>query len=177
MKELLNTDVCDAQTMMKAVEGVFTVKVALSVANDSVYCMISGKTYQEYRLEYLQELSAYSERIGYPLDSFDNIYVNSLYDEVWSFVLALNSSLHVLDARNLSLENFRFNSGQISDVLEEALQKLEFQGASGRISFKNNRQPITSFSMHQIVSGRAVLVATFNGSLTITENFICPLIA
>eukprot|EP00731_Ephydatia_muelleri_P003896 Em0002g72a len=169
VKELLNTDVCDAQTMMKAVEGVFTVNVALSAANDSV--LISGKTYQEYRLEYLQELSAYSERTGYPLDSNDNIYVNSLYDEVWSFALALNSSLHVLDARNLSLENFRFNSGQISDILEEALQKLEFQGASGRISFKNNRQPITSFSMHQIVSGRAVLVATYNGSLTITENF------
>ena len=93
--------------------------------------MISGKTYQEYKLEYLQELSAYSERTGYPLDIFDYIYVNSLYDEVWSFALALNSSVHVLDARNLSLENFRFNSGQISDVLEEALQKLEFQGASG----------------------------------------------
>ena len=166
--QLTNTD-CDAETMTKAIEGAFTVNIIQQSPDDAV--LVSGIKYTDYRLEYLQELENYSIGNGYGLDLNGSIYANNLYDGVWSFALALNSSLQWLGAMNLSLENFTLNSRVISDTLEEALLGVSFQGAGGKITFKNDRAPITSNTLNQIINGRSVFLATYNGTFIVSENF------
>lgn len=168
-----STNLCDLPTVTKAIEGAFTVGINLEPPNDAV--LVSGKTYSDYKLEYLQELKNYSDLFysihGHGLNLNGSIYANNLYDEIWSFALALNSSQQVLSARNLSFENFRLNPGTISDILEEALLKVDFQGAGGRINFKYDRAPITSYTLYQISNGNPAKVAAYNGTITISENF------
>ena len=162
--DFLPTNTCNAQIMTKAIEGVITVNVNQKAADDAV--LVSGMTYKDYELEYLQELKDYSRRNSeYNLDPAGTAYANNLYDEVWSFALALNSSLPRLDAMNLSLDNIRLNSGAISDILEQALINVDFQGASGRINFQNDHESITSVSIYQITNGVPKSVATYSNTV------------
>ena len=57
--------------------------------------------------------------------------VGYVYDAVWTIALALNSSISILEERGLGrLEDFTYESVEISDVLTEAIAKLSFEGIS-----------------------------------------------
>ena len=57
--------------------------------------------------------------------------VGYVYDAVWTIALALNSSISILEERGLGrLEDFTYESVEISDVFTEAIAKLSFEGIS-----------------------------------------------
>ena len=57
--------------------------------------------------------------------------VGHVYDAVWTIALALNSSISILEERGLGrLEDFTYESVEISDVFTEAIANLSFEGIS-----------------------------------------------
>ena len=62
-----------------------------------------------------------------------------LYVQVWALSLALSKSLPLLANRNLSIDNYTIGQHEITDVIEQQLAKLSYQGASGWIEFNEHR--------------------------------------
>ena len=62
-----------------------------------------------------------------------------LHDQVWALALALNKSLPLLKIRNLSIDNYTIGQHEVTDVIEQQLANLSFQGASGWIEFNQYR--------------------------------------
>ena len=61
-----------------------------------------------------------------------------LYDQVWALSLALNKSLPLLANRNLSIDNYTIGQLEITDVIEQQLANLSYQGASGWVEFNEH---------------------------------------
>ena len=68
-----------------------------------------------------------------------NIFANYLYDQLWAIALAVNSSLPILASRNLSIDDFTIGQNNVTNVIEEQLAKLNFQGAAGWVKFDQHR--------------------------------------
>ena len=61
-----------------------------------------------------------------------------LYDQVWALSLALNKSLPLLANRNLSIDNYTIGQRKVTDVIEQQLANLSYQGASGWVEFNEH---------------------------------------
>ena len=99
--------------------------------------LYSGWTYEEFQQRYTDKL--WEEMVNRTDKVKENIYANTLYDQVWAFALALNSSLLDIEAWNLSFDDYGMgNMKAISDIIKDGLSKVDFQGATGRIMFDRN---------------------------------------
>ena len=128
MGEVLDTKTsCSREDIMSALEGVFTLQYRLFVDNNTR--LFSGLAYREYQQMYADKLKKFaSERPDQ--DIRENIYANSLYDQVWAFGLAINNSNSSIDSQILGYED-KEKRLTMSDVLRIKLRELSFQGASG----------------------------------------------
>ena len=150
---------CSVRELKDALEGTFSLQYKLEL--DNVTALESGLNYAEYKELYLQRLADFSIKKGMNLT--DNSYANVLYDEVWAFALALNRSLDTLDSMNLTLESYGFGDVTVSDIIQEQLLNLSFQGASGLMQFSRaDRESRTSVNIFQIQNGKSVLVAIYS---------------
>ena len=149
---------CSVRELKDALEGTFSLQYKLEL--DNVTALESGLNYSEYKELYLQRLADFSVKKG--MNFTDNSYANVLYDEVWAFALALNRSLDTLDSMNLTLESYGFGDVTVSDIIQEQLLNLSFQGASGLMQFSRaDRESRTSVNIFQIQNGKSVLVANY----------------
>ena len=74
-----------------------------------------------------------------------------LYDQVWALSLALNKSLPLLANRNLSIDNYTIGQREITDVIEQQLANLSYQGASGWVEFNEHRTISTPIEIFWIL--------------------------
>ena len=148
---------CSVKELRDALEGTFSLQYKLEADKDTT--LESGLNYSEYKELYLQRLADFSVEVGMNLT--DNSYANVLYDEVWAFALALNRSLDTLDSMNLTLESYGFGDVTVSDVIQEQLASLSFQGASGLMQFSQHHESRTSVNILQVQNGKSVLVAIY----------------
>ena len=150
-------------------EGVFLLEYRLFVNNSTQ--LYSGWSYGEFRQRYKRKL--YAEKRSDPAE--ENVYANSLYDQVWAYALAINHSLATITSKCLLLEDYRIgNTKSISEIIKSELKKLSFQGASGRIDF-NELQEVPSFIdiLFQIHNQTRVLIGTydpFTKNVTFTKH-------
>ena len=95
----------------------------------------------KYELEFNEVMKDYSSRYNVtrymPFESY-------LYDQVWALSLALNKSLPLLANRNLSIDNYTIGQHEITDVIEQQLANLSYQGASGWIKFNEHHTMIST---------------------------------
>ena len=150
---------CTHEQMIQAMEGVFLLQYRIYVENDVE--LYSGWTYEEFQQRYTAKLR--EEAVNRIDNVNENIYANSLYDQVWAFALALKSSLLDIEAQNLSFDNYAIgNTKVISGIIKEKLSKVDFQGAPGRIMFDRN-QSIPSFvDIKQIKNGKEILIGVYD---------------
>ena len=152
-------------------EGVFLMDYRLYVESDTE--LVSGQNYSEYRQRYDDKLKDFANEINSSLNGL--VYANSFYDQVWTFALALNQSLPLLASQNLSFSDNGFGTTEpISSIIKGELQKLSFQGASGKIGFNEDHEIPSFVNIFQIQSGTAKLVAIydpFSMNVTFTSDF------
>ena len=102
----------------------------------------------KYELEFNEVMKDYSSRYNVtrymPFESY-------LYDQVWALSLALNKSLPLLANRNLSIDNYTIGQLEITDVLEQQLANLSYQGASGWVEFNEHRTISTPIEIFWIL--------------------------
>ena len=121
----------------------------------------SGLNYSAYYGAYLEELKKSSTELNASLQS--NPYANVFYDSIWAFALTVNKSLSVLNVRNLSLTNINKDTrNEITDVFEEQLSQLLFQGTTGWLNFSHSAAAVqTSVELLQFQNGQSVQIGSF----------------
>jgi len=151
---------CTHEEIRSAVEGVFFIQLKLSVANETT--LISGVTFQEYYEEYLQELRVENETAEVKLEPND--FANTLYDQVWSFAMAMNISLenYLNTSINSSFVNVFHQTAEVRKSLADSLEKLFFQGSTGHIEYGTTHEVFTAVEILQARNGSLVSIGTFN---------------
>ena len=175
LSEILSLSVdCSREEMLQATEGIFLLQYRLF--NQQKATIISGITYEEYYKQYVEELEEFERASRTTLEK--NLYANSLYDQVWAFALAANAS-----ADNLSFFNSSITAKNVEEavairkVLAANLRNVEFNGASGFISFGEQQEVGTLIDINQVQNGTEVLIGRFyphNRSITIFEELDIP---
>ena len=153
---LLNANRCDNTTLLRAIEGSITSYFSLEPEDvNQVMINASNETYATYLNKYYKELD--KVKVDYNDDSLegDPEYSSLAYDQVWAFSLAVDKAIK---SENISIEDYGFGKPQITDVIEEYLRNISFQGASGYIKFSENREVSTPIDLFQIRSGDEILV-------------------
>jgi len=170
-----NSTDCTQEQIENVMEGVFLID--FSLVPDENTTLVSGITYEEYFQEYSSRLSELDALVNDML-SDTNIYANVMYDEVWTFALALNASLSDLQGRvdlgNVTMEQ----SPVLADAMRSVVTNISFQGASGFISFDPHRDSNSEINIFQIINGTQVVVATYHAdqglNLTLLMNITPP---
>ena len=91
--------------------------------------MLHKLSYLQTVAQFKQDLEAKNALGTVKTDIFLNI--GYVYDAVWTIVLALNSSMSMLEERNLGrLEDFTYESSEMADVFTDAIAKVSFPGIS-----------------------------------------------
>ena len=159
MDRVLDTKTsCSREDIISALEGVFTLQYRLFVDDNSR--LFSGLTYREYQQMYADKLKKFaSERPDQDIRA--NIYANSLYDQVWAFGLAINSSHSSINSQKLGYED-KEKRLTMSDVFRIKLRELSFQGASGRIEFGERQESPSYVDIFQIRNGTQKIVGTYD---------------
>ena len=102
----------------------------------------------KYEFEFNEVMKDYSSRYNVtrymPFESY-------LYDQVWALSLALNKSLPLLANRNLSIDNYTIGQRKVTDVIEQQLANLSYQGASGWIEFNEHHTISTPIEIFWIL--------------------------
>ncbi len=161
---------CNKEEILIAMEGVFILDYRLYVENDTE--LVSGVNYSEYQQLYAERLKEFANIANESLHQ--NVYANTLYDQVWAFALAINNSLTPIKSQNLSLKDYRLGKrmSSLSNILENELKHVAFQGASGRIDFSENQGSPTHVNIFQVQKGNPKLIGVYNPyshNVTLTE--------
>lgn len=94
--------------------------------------------------QFKQELDFIGKSGNVKSDIFLNI--GYVYDALWTVVLALNSSISLLNDRGLGkLENFTYDSSDMADIFVEAITNVSFQGISVSGSYNWVTRSIINF--------------------------------
>ena len=122
------------------------------VKNDALILM-AGVKYAKFKAAYLNNLPHVAVDYNNSSNSNSNLPLASyLYDQVWAIALAVNNSLPVLENRNLSIDKYTIGQCEITDVIEEQMENLSFQGAGGWVEFNKYHSvstPLEVFWVHQ----------------------------
>ena len=162
VNDILKTDTsCTREQMIRAMEGVFLLQYRIYAENDVK--LYSGWTYKEYQQQYSEKL--WEEAVNRTDKVKENIYANSLYDQVWAFALALNNSLPNISLQNLSFDNYGIGKNfmdSVSDIIKAELSRVDFQGATGRIMFDKSRSIPSFVDIMQIQNGEEIHVGVYD---------------
>ena len=174
LPQIISTPVgCSQEEMVEALEGVFLLLYRLFPSDQSAD-LVSMMSYEQYHSQYVEELSKFAQETGTTL--MDNVYANSLYDQVWAFALAANKSLGKVAFYNSSMTTPARNVEEMlrtRDILANELKAVEFEGASGFIEFKKDQEVRTIIDIFQVRNGEQVLVGyydPFNQSIKLLPN-------
>ena len=145
---------------LTAMEGVFILDYRVYVENDTQ--LVSGMNYSEFQRLYTEKLKEFANTTNENLQQ--NVYANTLYDQVWAFALALNNSLMPIKSQKLSLKDYRLGKrmSTISHILKNELKNVTFQGASGQIDFSEDQGSPTHMNIFQIQKGKPNLIGVYN---------------
>ena len=119
----------DAEMEESIKESVFT-SIRIQRKDDSEnlnQLLVSGLTYAEYTTELIERFSSQTM----------DVYVSAYYDAIWSFALALNKSIEILEHAGQHLSDYRWGDYNSTTIIKQQMLGLDFEGASGRIDFNS----------------------------------------
>ncbi len=153
---------CTQSQIRDILEGAIIVDYGL--VSGSTSKLVSNLTYAEYYQEYLIRLSEMESTKNVTLDK-DNVYANSMYDEVWAFALALKASFGktegIINLKNLSTEHTR----QFAEIMKSNLVEITFQGASGYIKFDEQQEDNSEVRIYQVINGSQEQIGKYDKDL------------
>ena len=166
---LSNNDksMCTDQQMLTAMENVILLQWQL-IPDDTSKTVYSGKTIRQLQELYSEELRLLSEEDKYRKYASEinfeeqQPWAYPLYDEVWAIVLALNKSLPDLEAKGLTLADYRYGNKLVTQIVEDHLATLSFEGAVGHISFDSFRETLTTTKIIQVRNGTEKVIGKYS---------------
>ena len=154
---------CSVQDITRAMEGHLLAHTNLTSVDNSTV-LVSGVKYEEYLEQYHDKLVKSGEN-----ESISD-YGNLIYDGVWSLALALNNSIHKLTSIGLDLSDYGYGHEDATNIIRDEVVGLNFQGASGMISF-NNRTGYTTSTvyLYQVLDNVSILIGQYSEEQEILE--------
>ena len=162
-----NRITCTKQEMYIASEGIVLNRFNLEVADNTTVLPLSNRSYVQYRKEYDMKAEQYRTETN----QWHNFtpFANSYYDAVWALAQALDNA----SKTGLDLKNYKYGQSNNTALIREALFQTEFDGMSGRITFRNStRSPRSSINVYYLKDKEEMLIGTFNGSANSTHEKI-----
>ena len=149
---------CTQDILSNALNGSVVLSYNLQ-ADHTTKHTFTNLVYTEYRQLYLDELQAHlnepSLRELYdttassllPLGNWENAY----YDATWAFALALDR----VSRKGLELSQYRRGQSNITETLIEELLKVNFNGATGQVSFTDSKniESVVVISQLWVING------------------------
>ena len=154
---------CTVEMIQKALNGsILTSYNFTSMAPETV--TFSGLTLMQVQSEYRRKLKEYGDKINMTLEDERQSYQYVFYDAVWAYAMALHKSIPSLRDINQNLSTISIYWTNASEVIRDSMYKIQFQGASGWISFDNETgHASTVVDILQVSNeGQAVLVGYYN---------------
>ena len=109
--------------------------------------LVSGETFATFNEKHREDLEKTHNNSNLNPSSFARYW----YDQVWAIALAINNSLPVLESRNLSIDEYTIGQHEITDIIEQEMAKLSFQGAGGWVEFNKYRSVSTPVEVFQVL--------------------------
>lgn len=150
MAYLIDENLINRAALFSATQGHILLHTLTRLQNNSLK-LVSGDTYEEVVAKYHTDLEVLRQIYNTSDLSSNFIFGSYIYDEVWALALALNDSFPVLNKRNLSIDNYSIGQLEITDVIEEHLENVSFQGAGGWVEFNDNRAVTTSVEVFLVL--------------------------
>ena len=143
----------DTPKNLEATRGHIYLHTQTSLESDTV--LVSKETYAEFRMKHKQDIKLI-ERQYKRYDLKPTVFAGFWYDQVWAIALAVNKSLPVLENRNLFIDNYTIGQHEITDVIEEQMANLSFQGAGGRVEFNQYHSVSTPVEIYWVTDNGSV---------------------
>lgn len=119
----------------------------------------AGISYNKFSEEYNNIRSCHVQSLGLsPSDVVETSHHSGYFDSLWALALSLNNSLSRVEAMGLSLSDYMYEMPAITQIVQEELLNLSFEGMRGRVEFSratHDGTNVTFFNMHQTFSANA----------------------
>ncbi|XP_013395586.1 uncharacterized protein LOC106162729 [Lingula anatina] len=146
---------CNAEQVVKAAEGQFIIFRA-----DTKDASEVGYEPQRSFTDHAEILREMKKQAWYNDDTRRMLYQLN-YDAIWAAALALNKSLSRLPPRVIT--NFKYTDlGTVTDALMPEMNRTDFFGASGPVSFSPHGSRMSWLAMEQIRNGTAILFGIYD---------------
>ncbi|CAL8371586.1 unnamed protein product, partial [Boreogadus saida] len=119
---------CTVEQMTEAVEGHVTTEIVM--LNPETVRGASNLTSQEFLAQLMSELGGKN-----PEETGGFQEAPLAYDAIWAMALALNKTVGPLRAKGRRLEDFNYNTRDITAEIYRALNTSSFEGVSGHVVF------------------------------------------
>jgi hypothetical protein len=101
---------------------------------DSEKSTNSGLSHSEFHERYESKIAEYNATTNLSIQP--SFWATAYFDAVWAMALAINSSIEELrSVHGLDLAYFRYGQDQVTEIFQEKINKLEFDGVSGMMKF------------------------------------------
>ena len=105
--------------------------------------LVSGETLRTFNRKHDEDMQVLKQMFSDEWPSVSSLNPSSFayywYDQIWGLALALNKSLPILRDKNLMIDNYTIGQNNITEVIEEQMANLSFQGAGGWVEFNKYR--------------------------------------
>ena len=149
---------CSQDVMDKMSEGIINTEYLLERADKNTMSTVSGLSYYDYYNNfYVPERDAFLDSRLLTLDDgiTNTTYSNLYHDSVWALALALNSSIPLLEERGMKLENYSYGQREATDIIQQQLLQVDFEGMVGRVTMQNDtRESLTVINIIQMQLNR-----------------------
>lgn len=164
LDEVMENNYCSVDDLRKVMNGSLITYFSLEPDDPSSTVLVSNNTYNEYKLKYEKELVKVRQDYANLTRDIEGeyLYGGLIYDQVWAFALALNASLPEMAERNLTVSSYSIDRSNLTAILEKNLMTLDFVGATGRISFTENREVSNLIKIFQVSNFTDVTVGTYD---------------
>ena len=156
---------CDVDNILQAIENVTLINLDLEGRqyND---ILVSGRTFGEYVEAYNEEVENIFNEFQNDLYNFDftydNVFANPMYDEVWALSLAIKAALPDLQRHSLFLSDYQYNSTKITEIIEKYLSNVTFEGAVSRVQFNSIREAVTPVTLCHVRNGTTIRIGDYD---------------
>ncbi|XP_065908984.1 gamma-aminobutyric acid type B receptor subunit 2-like [Dysidea avara] len=136
------------EELKQAIQG--SICLGYKLTTDSTIS-VTGNKFDHYFESYTVESRKYATEKG---DNYSSSLLNDwatiTYDSVWTLGLALHNTEEKLHQCNSSLTDFSLGNCFVSGTIVEELAKINFAGASGEVSFSEERERLLAITFSQI---------------------------
>ena len=120
--------------------------------------MVSGEMLGTFNRKHYEDIQILKQMFSDEWPSVSHLnphfFAHYWYDQIWGLALALNKSLPILRDKNLTIDNYTIGQNRITELIEEQMANLSFQGAGGWVEFNEYHAVSTPVEVYWLDNGK-----------------------